>query len=53
MRHAKRWVPLVLAAALILGTVPAKAAEPETLTRGKAAEMLLAAAGDYHHGVQQ
>ena len=51
MKHCGRFVPLLLAAALAVSIVPARAAEP--LTRGEAAERLLAAAADYNPGVEQ
>ena len=51
MRYWKRTLPLLLAAALTAGTIPAQAAG--LLTRGEAAEMLRAAADDYNPGVQQ
>lgn len=53
MKHLKRFVPLLLTAALTLGAVPAQALEPDVLTRGQAAERLLAAADDYNPGVQR
>ena len=51
MKYLKRLVPLLLAAVLVLGAVPAHAAE--ALTRGEAAELLLSAAEDYNPGVQR
>lgn len=53
MKHLKRFVPLLLTVALTLGAVPAQALEPDVLTRGQAAERLLAAADDYNPGVQR
>ena len=53
MKYLKRLAPLVLAAVLVLGAVPARAAEAEALTRGEAAELLLAAGADYNPGVQR
>ena len=53
MKHLKRLVPLLLAAVLAVGAIPVRAAEPDVLTRGEAAEMLLAAAEDYNPGVRQ
>ena len=53
MKHLKRLAPLVLAAVLVLGAVPARAAEAEALTRGEAAELLLAAGADYNPGLQR
>ena len=53
MKYLKRLAPLVLAAVLVLGAVPARAAEAEALTRGEAAELLLAAGADYNPGLQR
>ena len=53
MKQAKRFAAALLAAVLAVGAIPAYAAEPDVLTRGKAAELLLAAAEDYNPGVQQ
>ena len=53
MKYLKRLAPLVLAVVLVLGAVPARAAEAEALTRGEAAELLLAAGADYNPGLQR
>lgn len=50
MKFQKRFVPLLLALVLALGTPPVQAA---ALTRGEAAQALLSAAQDYNPGVQQ
>lgn len=50
MRFQKRFMPLLLALVLALGTLPVQAA---ALTRGEAAQALLSAAQDYNPGVQQ
>ena len=50
MRFQKRFMPLLLALVLALGTLPAQAA---ALTRGEAAQALLSAAQDYNPGVQR
>ena len=44
MKFQKRFVPLLLALVLALGTLPTQAA---ALTRGEAAKALLSAAQDY------
>ena len=49
MKFQKRFVPLLLALVLALGTLPVQAA----LTRGGAAQALLYAAQDYNPGVQR
>ncbi len=51
MNCIKRFAALLLAAALALGALPALAADE--LTRGEAAEILVAAAQDYNPGVAQ
>ena len=48
MRFQKRFMPLLLALVLALGTLPVQAA---ALTRGEAAQALLSAAQDYNPGV--
>ena len=53
MKQAKRFTAALLASVLAIGTIPAYAAEPDVLTRGEAAELLLSAAQDYNPGVQQ
>ena len=50
MRFQKRFMPLLLALVLALGTLPVQAA---ALTRGEAAQALLSAAQDYNPGVQR
>ena len=50
MKFQKRFVSLLLALVLALGTLPAQAA---ALTRGEAAQALLSAAQDYNPGVQR
>lgn len=50
MKFQKRFVPLLLALVLALGTLPVQAA---ALTRGEAAQALLSAAQDYNPGVQR
>ncbi|MBU5457502.1 M13 family metallopeptidase [Oscillibacter sp. MSJ-31] len=50
MKFQKRFVPLLLALVLTLGTLPVQAA---ALTRGEAAQALLSAAQDYNPGVQR
>lgn len=50
MKFQKRFVPLLLALVLALGTPPVQAA---ALTRGEAAQALLSAAQDYNPGVQR
>ena len=45
MKFQKRFVPLLLALVLALGTPPVQAA---ALTRGEAAQALLSAAQDYN-----
>lgn len=50
MRFQKRFMPLLLALVLALGTLPVQAA---ALTRGDAAQALLSAAQDYNPGVQR
>ena len=50
MKFQKRFVPLLLALVLALGTPPVQAA---ALTRGGAAQALLSAAQDYNPGVQR
>lgn len=51
MKFMKRLAPLLLSAALLLGAAPVQAAGE--LTRGQAADAILAAARDYAPGVQQ
>lgn len=52
MKCMQRIAALLIAAALAFGTIPALAADDE-LTRGDAAELLIAAAQDYNPGVAQ
>ena len=51
MKFMKRLAPLLLSAALLLGAAPVQAAGE--LTRGQAADAILAAARNYAPGVQQ
>ncbi len=52
MSFIKRFAAVLLAAAITFGTIPALAADDE-LTRGAAAELLIAAAQDYNPGVTE
>lgn len=49
----KRGIALLLILTLVLGMVPAAAAEELPLTRGDVADILLIAADDYHGGIKR
>ena len=52
MNHRMRSIlALLLTLCLMIGTVPAALATEDTLTRGEARDLLLAAADDYNSGL--